>query len=139
MKLPPFAVIGDDITRYGVGRQHGRDAALVGLALGLARRVVGRLFGFDPVIALEPAAEIDIGAAGRAERLMPRRGRLAADRTAARPGGERRDRILRHAFDIGSPRHDVKSGAFAVWFGLNENLPPEAGLERPQSGPCRAM
>src|SRR5205823_7894699 len=106
--------------------------ALVGLALGLARRIVGRLLGLDRVIALEPAAEIDIGAAGRAERLMPRRGRLAADRRAARPGGERRDGILRHAFDIGSPQHDVKSGAVAVWFGLNDNLPPKAGPKRPQ-------
>src|SRR5438477_2470824 len=108
--------------------------ALLGLALGLPRWIVGRLLGFDPVVALEPTAQIDIGAPPRAERLMPRSSRLAADWTAARPGGERRDGILRHSSDIGSPRHDVKSGVLAVWFGGNENLPPQAGFEGSQPG-----
>src|SRR5947208_10712387 len=133
MKLHSIAVIGDHITRNAHGSQHGSDADLFGLALGLARRVLGRLLGLDPVIALEPAAEIDIGAASRAEGLMPRHGELAADRAAARAGGERRDGILRHGSDIVSSRHDVKSGALAVWFDGNENLPPEPGFEFAQS------
>src|SRR4051794_24954215 len=96
MKLHSIAVIRDHITRNGLGSQHGSDTDLFGLALGLARRILGRLLGLDPVIPLEPAAEIDVGAAPRAEGLMPRHGELAADRAAARAGGERRHGILRH-------------------------------------------
>src|SRR5438067_4178539 len=85
-------------------------AALFGLALGVARRVFRRLIGRHPVALLEPAAEIDIGAALRAEGLMPRVRGLVADRAAALAGGKGCDGVLRHDFDIGSPPHDVKRG-----------------------------
>src|SRR5207248_10515159 len=52
----------------------------LGFLVGLDVR---RLFCRDAVIALEPAAEIDIGAAAGTERLMAHHGRLAADRAAA--------------------------------------------------------
>ena len=65
---------------------------------------------------------------------MPRHRGLAADRAAARAGGERRHGILGHPFDIVLSRHDVKIVARAARFDGNENLPPEAGFERPQSG-----
>src|SRR5207248_125290 len=86
-------------------------AALFGLALGVARRVFRRLIGRHPVALLKPAAEIDIGAALRAEGLTPRDRGLVADWAAARTGGKGCDGILRHHFDIGSPPHDVKRGA----------------------------
>src|SRR5712672_1545881 len=69
-------------------------AALFGLALGVARR----LFGRHPVALLEPAAEIDIGAALRAEGLMPRDRGLVADWAAALAGGKGCDGVLRHDF-----------------------------------------
>src|SRR5438067_8760763 len=73
-------------------------AALFGLALGVARRVFRRLIGRHPVALLEPAAEIDIGAALRAEGLMPRDRGLVADWAAALAGGKGCDGVLRHHF-----------------------------------------
>jgi len=58
---------------------------------GLVRRVLG----FHPIILLEPAAEIDVGAALGAERTMARRNRFAADR-AGSAGRDRDDGIMRH-------------------------------------------
>src|SRR5205814_8893035 len=83
------------------------------LALGISRRVFRRLIGRHPVALLEPAAEIDVGATLRAEGLMPRHDRLAADRAAARTGGKGFDGGLRHHFDIGSPEPGIQREA--VW------------------------
>jgi hypothetical protein len=54
----------------------------------LVAGVVGAFVGFDAVIAFEPAAEIDLRAAHRAERAVPWGRGFAADR--AEPGRENR-------------------------------------------------
>ena len=73
---------------------------------------VRRLFARDAVIAFEPAAEIDLGATGRAKWPMPRGRGLAADRTRARRrapdrrgGGHcRADIITAGRFETARPR-----------------------------------
>src|SRR5215831_1876742 len=65
------------------GRRPGGQSPFIGTSTLLAGVLLGRFFGRDPVVALEPAAEIDPGAANRAEWPMLRRRRLAADRARA--------------------------------------------------------
>jgi hypothetical protein len=60
----------------------GSTAAFAGSTLSVG--VFRGLVGLDAIAALEPAAEIDLGAPGRAERPVPWRGGLATDRTRPR-------------------------------------------------------
>src|SRR6266851_10391428 len=80
--------------------------------VAVLRLFLGRLFGGDAVAFLEPAAEVDVAAARRAEGLIARRDRLAAGRAASPPSGKLGHRIIgvgfRHAPDILSQLHDVK-------------------------------
>ncbi len=76
------------------------------LGLGLGPRVFLPLGRRDRVAAGEPAVQIDVGAALRAERPKPRRGRLAADRAFARAGNR-----IGHAIHIGMAGAEGKSTA----------------------------
>src|SRR6266700_1217835 len=79
-----------------------RSALLLGLGLG--PRVFLPLGRRDRIAAGEPAVQIDVGAALRAERPKPRRSRLAADRAFARAGNR-----IGHAGDIGMAGAEGKS------------------------------
>src|ERR1700690_2792332 len=87
----------------------------------LARLLVAR----DPVAVFEPAAEIDVAAARRAERPGLYAYRLAADRAGrgARTGGIG---AHRHDGDMGLNRHDVKT--VAARCGDDVDMPTKPGF-----------
>src|SRR2546427_6852730 len=139
MPVLSLVVMADDITRGAARRQHRGLLLRGGLSrFVLARTLVGRFFGRDAVVALEPAAEINIGAPPRAERLMPRHRWLAADRAAALTGRQSGHWIARHGSDIGSARRDVKSRRVAARLGGNRDMAAEAGFEYAQPRRGRA-
>lgn len=80
---PPLAVCPSHAAAQPAAAMHVLLRSAYRHHLGLATAGVFRRFvGFDPIDALQPPAEVDVGAARRAERPMACGGRLAADGAA---------------------------------------------------------
>ena len=56
--------------------------------------VIGPFVGLDPISAVQPTAQIDVGATRRAERPVACDRRLAADRAATAAGGQASDAMI---------------------------------------------